>query len=236
MNLKHTFPEDIVNFYNRNKDCQFSHSPNKAANVNWIIKDSGLSWLKMNIDFPYQEMHDEAVQVYDKFVIHRGDPEPNRKWKSVCIHGLASHFTNDIHYYDFNREDYEWHWTEVADLCPITTDFLKNQIQIYKQYYRVRFMLLEPGGYIFPHVDSDKNQLLIINYALNQPNDCHFIIEDKGIIPYTTGSAFFIDLANKHCIFNDSDEQRIHLIIHAHEFNTDYFDPILLESYNENQN
>ena len=42
----------------------------------------------------------------------------------------------------------------------------------YKNYYRLRFMLLEPGGFITPHKDTDTNKLSPINMALNHPKGC----------------------------------------------------------------
>jgi len=37
----------------------------------WIIKESGLPWLKLDITFPYEEMLQEAISLKDMFVAHR---------------------------------------------------------------------------------------------------------------------------------------------------------------------
>ena len=37
----------------------------------WIVNESKLPWLKLNISFPYEEMHREAVSLKEYFVAHR---------------------------------------------------------------------------------------------------------------------------------------------------------------------
>ena len=64
-------------------------------------------------------------------------------------------------------------------MCPITTKFFK-EVFPYKTYYRLRFMLLEPQGYITPHIDADINKLSPINIALNNPNGCNFKMKEIG--------------------------------------------------------
>ena len=77
-------------------------------------------------------------------------------------------------------------WTDIIDRCPITYDFFKNVFP-YKSYYRVRYMLLEPQGFITPHKDSFDNYLSPINMALNHPKGCLMKMEGhKGYVPFCT--------------------------------------------------
>ena len=35
---------------------------------NWIVNESNLPWLDLDIDFPFEEMHKEAIDLKDRFV------------------------------------------------------------------------------------------------------------------------------------------------------------------------
>ena len=78
-------------------------------------------------------------------------------------------------------------------------------------------MALEPGGYIEPHSDRKNNEkrLGAVNYALNNPEGCKFYMEGYGIVPFRDGLAYKLDISNKHCIVNDSNEVRFHIIVHG---------------------
>lgn len=76
-------------------------------------------------------------------------------------------------------------------------------------------MLLEPGGYILPHADVDWKQLGPVNLALNNPDGCEFIMEDHGIIPFTNGTANMLAIGNVHAVYNNSHEDRFHIIVHG---------------------
>ena len=107
-------------------------------------------------------------------------------------------------------------WTWVANECPVTKKFLTD---VWPAEYlnRVRFMLLEPGGYILPHQDrkDHEKRLSVCNISLNNPEGCNFALKDKGRVPFKDeGSAFLMDISNVHSVWNTSDKPRIHMIIH----------------------
>jgi hypothetical protein len=81
-------------------------------------------------------------------------------------------------------------------------------------FSRVRVMLLEPGGYVSVHKDYTQSNLLPINIAITQPKDCSFLIERYGVVPFTPGSAFLLDISNNHTVFNDGTQPRWHIIVH----------------------
>ena len=89
-----------------------------------------------------------------------------------------------------------WGWTDVADWCPTITDFFKNQFD-YKKYFRIRIMKLAPGGWIVPHKDSltqAENHIGPVNVAINHPEDCHFYMDNIGILPWEQGRAIKLNL------------------------------------------
>ena len=118
-------------------------------NYDWIINESLLPWLKLDISFPYQQMYEEAISLKDHFVSHRdqdGDAAiggyRHKGWRSLCIHGIDHRKTNHFVQYGYtSHEETPYKWTDICDKCPVTYDFFKN-IFPFKKYFRVRFMLL----------------------------------------------------------------------------------------------
>jgi len=189
---------------------------NKREPLDWYIFNSCLPWIKLNIDVPYQEMYNEAYNLLDEFVEYR---ESNSKgWKSLCIHGLSKDqiydYTSYPEYKDKDQNLVPYKWTEVSDKCPITTNFLKQSF-FNAKFFRVRFMLLEPGGYILPHTDMPKKILAPINIALSNPKGCEFKMKGYGIVPFKPGNALILDTSNEHIVYNNSNSPRIHLIMHV---------------------
>jgi len=179
----------------------------------------GLPWLELDLEFPFREMHEEAKAVRDLFVSHRYDDSAgantHKGWNSLCIHGISSQYTNHYTSYGYkSNEETPYKWTEISERCPITTKFLKETYPI-EEFYRVRFMLLEAGGYILPHVDMEKNILSPVNLALNTPKECIFKMENDGIVPLETGKMVMLNVSNTHAIWNKSSEDRYHMIIHG---------------------
>lgn len=199
----------------------------------WIKKESGLPWIPLKIGLPYEEMLEEAKSIKERFVSHRsGDSRggyTHRGWKSLCIHGIDEYKTNHYTSYGFDsNEDAPYQWTKAAELCPITTNWLINTFPM-KKYFRVRFMLLEPNGFIAPHKDTDVNVLSPINVALNHPTGCIFKMKDHGVVPMKPGTVMLLDVGNIHAYINKSDEDRYHIIIHGME-NDEYKD-LVKKSY-----
>jgi len=76
-------------------------------------------------------------------------------------------------------------------------------------------MLLEPGGYILPHKDTEENILSPVNIALNHPNKCIFKMEKHGVVPMKPGTVMLLDVGNIHAYVNASKEDRFHIIVHG---------------------
>jgi hypothetical protein len=210
---------------------------NPNADFEWIRTQSTLPWLPLEIAIPYDVISEELNNIKHLLVSHRDDYAEHSGWKSFCIHGKSYDATREkIHYTD-NRP---LCWTQEAqDLIPLTTDFFKNTWPATK-YDRLRVMLLEPGGYIAIHSDYDQSQLRPINIAITQPKDCDFVMEKYGVVPFEPGQAYWLDISNRHTVFNLSDTPRWHIIVHQHFDNTK-FQNLVVNSYkrmynNSNEN
>jgi len=192
---------------------------NKVMNdyAKWIMHESNIPSLKLNIPVPHEEMAAEAERLIHMFVKHRGSYNPG--WSSLAVHGQGADKTQPNDYYIKNGTYTEensppYDWTEIADQCPVTVDWLKNVFP-FRKYHRCRYMLLEPGGYIQPHADFDRRSLAAFNISLSNPPGVEFAQEDAGLIPWEPGEARGIDIGRKHAVHNKGTQNRIHMIVHG---------------------
>lgn len=174
----------------------------------WIINN--VPTLLMDFKAPHEEMLKEAMNQKHQFVPHR--ERHSKGWMSMCIHGYDVHMTESENYYSKKGISGEYGWTSLADQCPVTKEWLLSLG--FQSFRRVRFMLLEPHGYIQPHRDIDIKQLLGWNVALNNPEGHTFIFNGE-VIPWEEGQMRGFDVSNLHEVINDSDTPRIHMIIHG---------------------
>jgi hypothetical protein len=182
----------------------------------WVVMESGWPCFELSAlhNQPWKEMHTEAESLLDYFKDHRTDY--GKGWKSLTLHGLDEDTQSLDQYGERSDVIKQLDWTWVAEKCPVTKKFLTD---VWPAEYlnRVRFMLLEPGGYILPHQDrpDEEKRLSVCNISLNNPEGCKFLFKEHGIVPFTDqGSAFLMDISNTHAVWNNSDEPRIHMIIH----------------------
>jgi hypothetical protein len=212
--------QTISSFFEKRKlEKHYSNLPKIPSNLNkdealkWIINDCPIKSLRLDINIPFEDMYNEACALLDDFYEHRSDGESHAGWKSLVLHGRGKHITQGDDQYDLSTLP-EMHWTEVADACPKTTYFIKNILPL-DQFLRVRFMLLEPGGYVMPHCDNNNNKLQAFNIALNNPEGCMFGYEGSGLIPWKPGDVRMINIGSKHAVWNNSNTPRIHMIVHG---------------------
>ncbi len=187
-----------------------------------IKNDMKLPWLELDIKVPTDQILTEFEQVKDQLVSHRaGDQllnQTHKGWNSLTIHGIDPSVTEE--------QEGKHTWTSVADKCPKTKQWIEDNFLINDNTRRIRFMFLEPGGWIMPHKDRDTHQLREINVAITNPSGCVFRMLERGNIPFEPGKAFILDIANRHMIHNDSDKPRLHIILH-----TDVDDKVIERSY-----
>lgn len=192
----------------------------------WIISKSNCPSLKLDIEFPYEKVLEECNAQYHQFVKHRGPQHPG--WSSMCIHGQGVQYTDPPK--EYPDVDAEFHWTELSEQCPETTKWFKTQWP-FTDYDRVRFMLIEPGGFIQPHADYDERRMAAFNIAVSNPPGVDFAMEEAGCIPWEPGDVRAIDIGRKHAVVNNGTEDRIHMIVHG-KFNQN-FKELLCRSYDK---
>ena len=189
--------------------------------ADWLLNHSDFGWLELDIEFDLPQWKYETNAA--EFVDHRGDQHPG--WNSCCIHGIDAHKTGAWSNYGYQREeDVPYKWTRISERTPTIKKFWESFP--YEKDRRIRFMELEPGGYISPHSDTPgrlpgENNLdmlefgVPINVAIIHPRDCHMTLEGHGTVPFEEGKAFIINIRNVHSFINNSDTSRIHLIAHG---------------------
>lgn len=200
---------------------------NPDADFAWIRQRSGLPWLQLCVNVPYKTIAKELEAVQSLLIPHRDDYSEHSGWKSFCIHGKSFDATREEKYYNDSRP---YIWTpEAKTLMPSTVEYFATQWP-HTSFTRLRVMLLEPGGHISVHSDYSESELSPINIAITQPDNCNFVMEHHGAVPFTAGSAFWLDVSNKHTIFNFSDQPRWHLIVHQ-SFDNVEFEELVVNSY-----
>jgi hypothetical protein len=224
---------------NKNNTFTYPHIPEDIANwweqTEWAYTKSLAPWLELLIDAPYAEMLEEAKNLRELFVEHRGDENSHQGWHSLCVHGISATHTGSAESYGMTWDTAPYTWTEIQDRCPVTVNYFKNTFP-YTKYHRLRYMLLEPGGYITPHQDNQRRHLhAAVNISLNHPENCNMVTTD-GCLPFkNTGSVFLFDNGITHAVYNDSDIPRYHIIVHGEPKNPDW-NRLVLDSYKKAQN
>jgi hypothetical protein len=175
---------------------------------------SPLPFLKIQTPIPFHEIYDEAARLIPFFVKHRD----MWNWESLCLWGLSHAHTGVPEDYGMiesdELEDEYMDWTDMSKFCPITKNWLLHDFG-HENFTRVRFMLLNPGGYILPHTDNERCEMVAINIALNMPAKCDFVVDGFGPMPIDPGDIFLFNNSYDHFLFNDSTVPRIHMIIYG---------------------
>jgi hypothetical protein len=202
---------------------------NASADFKWIQYQSRLPWLELSVQIPVDQIQAELTSVAPYLVDHRDDYGEHCGWKSFCIHGKSYDSTREDQYYQDSRP-YTW-TVEAEKNMPDTVKFFREQWPGHG-YGRIRLMCLEPGGYITLHSDYQNSALQPINISITQPDQCRFVMENHGVIPFVPGSTFWLDISNRHLVFNDSEHRRWHIIVHQ---NCDHpiFKKIVVKSYHD---
>jgi len=214
-------------FYQRYKDIDWHPRDLKAdPDYAWITEWSQLPWLQLDISVPVTQVLDEIQNIKHLCVPHRDDYAENAGWESFCIHGKSYDATReDSHYSD----DRPFEFTRQAlELMPVTVDYFKNTWP-HLSYQRVRVMRLRPNGYVSVHKDYPVHHLSPINIAINHPDNCGFVMEKYGTVPFAPGLAMILDISNYHTVINRSKQDRWHIIVHQNA--NDKFQDLVVKSY-----
>lgn len=224
----------LENFFTEHQNKNYNVKINWKATANWVLNNSGIPYLSLKLaSVPYKDMLAEAQALDDFYVAHRSND--SQGWASLCIHGISSQHTDHYavypEYTNLTNDQVPYCWTEIQQQCPTTVDFFKN-IFPFDVYHRVRFMRLDPGGYILPHYDSPDSSLRAVNISLNNPDGCDFVFENIGTVPFeNTGSIFLVANGYTHSVWNRSNQTRYHIIVHGYATQNHYWD-LVVQSYN----
>jgi hypothetical protein len=204
--------KELEQFIKDNKQYSWRPRPPAPANI-WT---SDWPWVPYDKDIDPVSIQLELDSIDDLFIEHRSDDTiynyAHSGWSSIVLHGLGSDQTESYEQYGFTNEP-AYHWTDICSKIPYIYNITKSFH--FNNYKRVRIMKLAPGGYIMPHVDGQGRVFGPFNFALTQPEECEFIFEGRGVVPFRQGRGFMLDLGLRHCVYNNSDTTRYHLIIHA---------------------
>jgi hypothetical protein len=225
----------IKEYFEKVKEIKWvpTELPNNIFESDWPY-----SFIDFNNDF--DKMYKEIRLLEQSYFIKHRDKDKlnsyfHEGWNAVTLHGIDPQKTENYDRYGFkNEEEANYKWTEVCEFLPTITEFVKSLN--YSKYGRVRIMKLEAGGYIMPHTDGKGRIFGPFNIAINNPNNCNFMFKERGVVPFKKGRGVFLDLGLEHAVWNDSDEDRYHLIVHGH-INTELINKskiITLKELNEN--
>lgn len=73
--------------------------------------------------------------------------------------------------------------------------------------------LLKSGSMIVPHTHDKNTPKYIYNMSINHPEGCRFGVQPNGQVPYTAGDVYRINSWNVHCVWNNSDVDRYHVVL-----------------------
>ncbi|MGJ8744410.1 aspartyl/asparaginyl beta-hydroxylase domain-containing protein [Polaribacter sp.] len=232
------FPDEITKFWKKHSLCiQKQKFPKQnIITRDWISTNSLIPYLEIDLRLPINKIRTEILNVldfYENSSTHRGE-EMHNGWWSLCLHGLSTNKTRSPRHYGYKSDsETPYKWTELSDLCPITTNAIKNSFKV-EFFHRIRLMVLEPGGYILPHTDTQKSFLpKSVNIAITNPKGAYFLLKDKGIIPFEEGKAFKFDISIEHSVINISEERRVHLMVHYDNPKPEW-DSFIVNSYKKN--
>jgi len=227
------YVKEFLDTYNDKNIFEYTALPDGDlwTQANWILFESKMPWLELlGIDAPYAEMLAEAQALKDLFVYHRDGEEGHSGWRSLSVHGISADKTNVPETYGLDPAQVTYQWTEIQDRCPVTVEFFK-QVFPYSRYQRLRYMLLEPGGYIAPHSDNVENMPgAAVNISLNNPENCR-LTSTFGTMPFRdSGSVFLFNNHYQHAVHNASNVDRFHMIVHG-EWRSPDWQQLVVNSY-----
>ena len=185
-----------------------------------MTKNSKLPYLKVNLTIPLLDICDEAQNLLAKGMYEPHRSDDGEGWNVFTLFGEGEYITIGGNWGDPTK----YHWTNLAKkYCPKTIEWLQSLP--YTEIYRARFMFLEPHGHIKIHHDKEPQEHLgdtviddAMNIAIKHPQGCYMrqVYKDYyNEVPFKDGTAFFFNNRYFHYVHNNSNETRIHMIIHA---------------------
>lgn len=215
------YPQTLIDFYNQNKNFSIP----RHYSLSSAQQDHKCVYYPIKFPIDSNILLKECMLIDHEFCDHRSLDKNNGYkhlgWKSLTLHGIDKHKTEHYTQYGFSSlDEANYHWTDICNEIPNLYQFLRNLP--FKKFDRVRIMRLDAGGYIMPHTDGPGRIFSPLNIAINNPQDCYFIFENAGIVPFESGTGMILDVARKHAVINFSNEPRYHVIVHGY-YDNDFY-------------
>ena len=184
-------------------------------------RDSDVEYVQMNFDVPVGPILREYNQVKDNLNIQR--PEYDHKdWYAVTLYGYGSDKTKS--HWEYRQPGVNPFLTDIGEKCYGTIKWV-NSLP-YARIDDIRFLVIKPGGYISKHIDvPEHNWLDPLNISLTYPEGSKFILNEKEV-PYKPGVSIVLNVHYEHYVENNSDEERVHLVVHGKK-NKDFWSKAL---------
>lgn len=205
------------------------------------ILKSPIGWLQLDLEIDLKIWQEESQKISDYLVEHR-EGEGHQGWQSCCLHGIDVEKTGHWSNYVSDESNISYQWTFLKNKVPNIYNFWKTFPV--EKYARLRFMELEPGGFISPHCDAPNgmkntefnmmDHMIPINIAITHPDDCYMDLENYGRVPWYPGKAFIVNITDTHQVKNNSEYSRMHMIAHCIIGNQkEEFAKLIVRSYNK---
>lgn len=175
-------------------------------------------YIRFPIKFPHEVMYQEYLGIKEHLVEHtnrQSNISSNEicyasGWYGLTIHGLSPDKLEGNQAYGATLDEYQWFF---EDKIPQTISFIKSLP--YSRFMRVRYMIMKPRSYILPHTDYSHMWLSPLNLSITNPEGCRFAFTGFDDVPFEPGVGFLMNIGYQHMVYNDSDEERVHMIIHG---------------------
>lgn len=200
-------------FLDREVFTEKNSSSPETHKTHRIKRSSSLPWIELTkLKPPAQEIFSEYLASNKKIQFYRHNRgQLNKGWLAHTLYGYGENRT--LSYLEYRNTSLKRHWSQSIRYFPKTCAFIKKLP--YTQLYDVRFLLLKPGGYIYPHTDTQSMCLDPLNIAIHFPDNCFFKFKKFGYLPISTGKGFIINIGYEHSVLNLSKKSRLHLVIHG---------------------
>lgn len=183
-----------VAFVDANRVATLTHTPEPVGHVDEIIHGNTLPFLNIGsltaADLALVAADLEAVR--DLLAPHGGE-RLGAEWTTVDLihHGAL---------------------TVAGERCSNTMEVLDRTFPM-TVYSRVRFIRIGPGGYVAPGAEDVLFKLSHVTIPVSYPEGCVFVQAGHGPVPFAPGSAFLVNAAYAHALLNESDQERVHLVV-----------------------
>ena len=190
----------IKDFIKQN-DFVKEYSLENYSDYEQVIRNK-VGYIKVNLDFPALLFMDECISLFDKrkpFTYTRHQELPDAPgWAGVIL-----------------ADNGKPRATPMSEAPKLVEWFKSHECFDFsdKDKTRIHIHYLEPKSFIPIHQDYENDMCNGLNFAITQPAGCKFYVEGYGVIPFSQpGDVYLCQIGKRHCVYNDSDEIRIHIL------------------------